>query len=184
MIIDKHCQLSVRFSQFMQPHLRPGISTKSNKPPLFVSLCGMKTTFFTMGEAPRSGIKSTVDKKSSRPRRRFSKNAGLNLATSLACSESWECTNNGFRGQSRNHFLMPWKSCTKILPKGKEFRVSFAGLKDPSLLHLVEQTTRELRPTSNVSTVQSQTRNIRTRFKAEVNLRIPTPLEEFCLDCL
>lgn len=36
--------------------------------------------FLTIGEAPRSGIKRTVDKNSSRPLRRFSKNAGLNLA--------------------------------------------------------------------------------------------------------
>jgi len=38
-------------------------------------------TFLTIGEAPISGIKRTVDKNSSRPLRRFSKNAGLNLAT-------------------------------------------------------------------------------------------------------
>jgi len=34
----------------------------------------------TIGEAPSSGINNTVDKKSSSPLRRFSKNAGLNLA--------------------------------------------------------------------------------------------------------
>jgi hypothetical protein len=47
-------------------------------------LVGLKVilnTFLTIGEAPISGIKSTVDKNNSRPLRRFSKNAGLNLAT-------------------------------------------------------------------------------------------------------
>jgi hypothetical protein len=40
-------------------------------------------TFFTIGDEPNSGIKRTVDKKSSKPLRRFSRNAGRYLAVSI-----------------------------------------------------------------------------------------------------
>ena len=44
-------------------------------------------TFFTMGDAPNSGIKRTVDKNSSKPLRRFSRNAGRYLAVSSLASQ-------------------------------------------------------------------------------------------------
>ena len=47
------------------------------------AFCETKSTFFTIGEAPTSGIKSTVDRNSSRPRRRFSKKVDLNFAGRL-----------------------------------------------------------------------------------------------------
>jgi hypothetical protein len=90
--------------------LTPGISIdQSNKPPLAVSDFKYKLTFFTMGEAPRSGIRSTVDKNNSRPLRRFSKKEGRNLASWFSFFEFWNCTDNGFWRKGGNQVLMSWK---------------------------------------------------------------------------